>query len=213
MNVKTGEIKFLLPDKEIKLKIVSNVEALITDLEDEDKVPCWAEIWPAAEGAARWIWNNLFFEQGESMLELGSGLGLAGIICGLKGAKVTFSDYIPGALELASENAANNGVKDFNVFLGDWRQFNINQTFDWILCSDVTYDPKLNVYLLDILDNYLAENGSILVAHPGRSASFGFMQDIEKIAQWEKNNIKFPVTVIDAVFPCQDVYIHHWKKK
>lgn len=212
MDITTTEIIFPLPGKDIKLKVVKDVESLITDPEDEDKVPCWAEIWPAARGLALWVWCNLSFD-GEDMLELGTGLGLPGIICALKGAKVTFSDFNQSVLELAMENARVNGVSNIDSFLGDWRRFNLKHRFQWILCSDVTYDPKLNVYLLDIIKRNLAPGGSLLISHPGRKASFEFMQNLLKVSHWERFDTQISITVDDPILSHYNIHIHYWKQR
>lgn len=209
--METKELIFALSSKDIRLKVVANVEALITNPEDEDKVPCWAEIWPAARGISHWVWNNLSFH-GEDLLELGAGLGLPGIVCALKGAVVTFSDFNPSALELAIQNAEINGVHTANKFLGDWRKFNLKQRYKWILCSDVTYDPKLNIYILNIIQNNLSPGGNLLVAHPGRPATFEFLNNLEKIFNWQKINTEIPISIDDPYFPHYNIHIHHWEQ-
>jgi len=209
--MKTKELIFSLPSKDIKLKVVADVEALITNPEDEDKVPCWAEIWPAARGISHWIWNNLSFH-GENLLELGAGLGLPGIICALKGAVVTFSDFNASALELAMQNAKINGVHTANKFLGDWRDFNLEQHYKWILCSDVTYDPRLNIYLLEIIKKNLTSGGNLLLAHPGRPATFEFLNNLDKLFRWQKIDTEIPITIDDPYFPHYNIHIHHWKQ-
>jgi len=211
MQIATRKTVFSLPDKDIKLKVVKDVESLITDPGDEDKVPCWAEIWPAARGIARWVWENISFND-EDMLELGAGLGLPGIVCALKGARVTFSDFNEWALELAMENAGLNGVSNVTCFLGDWRNFNLDHSFQWILCSDVTYDPKLNIYLLDIIKQNLAPGGNLLVSHPGRPATFEFLNNVLKLCRWKQFDTQVPVTIDDPYFPHYNIHIHHWKQ-
>jgi len=44
----TREVVIELPERDVCLHVVKDVESLITDFNDPDRVPCWAEIWPAA---------------------------------------------------------------------------------------------------------------------------------------------------------------------
>ena len=208
--METRETLFELPGCTVNLTVVKNVEELITDPTDEDKVPCWAEIWPSARGLSQWIWGNLRFN-GEELLELGAGLGLPGIVCGLRGATVTFSDFNPLALELASINAAGNGLKNYQTFLGDWRKFKITKKFDWVIGSDIFYDPKLNVHLLNVIRNVIVEGGNLLIAHPGRPATFDFIKEICAPAKTDRCDFMMPIIIDDPYFPYYEIHIHHIK--
>jgi len=72
--ITTREIGFHLPGLSLSLEIVANVEDLVTDPADDDQIPYWAELWPAARGLAQYIWERIDF-QGATVLELGAGLG------------------------------------------------------------------------------------------------------------------------------------------
>lgn len=192
----------------IELFGVKDVEKLITDPTDEDKVPCWAEIWPAARGLSRWVWDNIDFN-GDPLLELGTGLGLPGIVCGLKGAKVTFSDFNPSALELAKKNAVLNGLKDIDFLLDDWRDFQSTRQYKWVMGSDIFYDPKLNIYLKKVIDQTTADGGNVLMAHPGRPATFAFVNELLSLARvkGEEKSV-IPVTIDDPYFPYYEIHVH-----
>jgi hypothetical protein len=51
--ITTRELKFPLPGLDLVLEVVANVEDLVTDPEDDDQIPYWAELWPAARGLAQ----------------------------------------------------------------------------------------------------------------------------------------------------------------
>lgn len=174
-KIEKKELTVHLPGCELKLQVAADIEALITDVNDEDKVPCWADVWPAAYGLARFIWDNIAFKPGESVLELGAGMGLPGIVCALKNAGVTLSDFNPLALEMAGENARQNGLS-IKLLQEDWRTFASRDKYDYILASDILYDPKLNPYLGDIFLHNLKPAGKILIAHPERKATYDFLE-------------------------------------
>lgn len=163
--ITTRELKFPLPGLDLVLEVVANVEDLVTDPEDDDQIPYWAELWPAARGLAQHIWEKIDF-RGETVLELGAGLGLPGLVAALKGGLVTFSDYKDESLEIIARNAALNGIRGAAYLLADWRYFEVEQKFDWIIGSDVLYNPSLNPYVAGILERNLAPGGNLLFAHP-----------------------------------------------
>jgi predicted nicotinamide N-methyase len=174
-GVKKKEIIVNLPGQELRLAVVEDIEALITDVSDPDQVPCWADIWPAAHGMAYFIWEEVQFSPGESVLELGAGMGLPGIVCGLKGARTVLSDFNPLALEMAGENARRNGVR-VELLLEDWRTFSCREQFDYILAADILYDPLLNPFLGQIFHSNLKPGGTIIISHPERPATEEFLK-------------------------------------
>ncbi|AGL01855.1 class I SAM-dependent methyltransferase [Desulfoscipio gibsoniae] len=199
---------FDLPGRQVRLLGVKDVEKLITDPTDEDKVPCWAEIWPAARGLSQWIWENINFD-GVHLLELGAGLGLPGIVCGIKGAQVTFSDFNSSALDLVRLNANRNGLHNFYTYLGDWRDFKLAKKFPWVIGSDIFYDTKLNIYLKELIPRLASGGGNLLIAHPGRPASFAFVEELGAVAPLDEKRWMVPITIDDPFFPYYEIHIHH----
>src|SRR6267142_6435034 len=82
--------------------------------------PYWAKLWPAAPLLAAAVVRNPA-PRGTRVLELGCGSGLVGIAALACGLDVTFSDYVPFAVELALENAARNGFRSARGLILDWR--------------------------------------------------------------------------------------------
>lgn len=212
MEVKTKLVTVQFPGRELQLEVVEDIESLITDPYDEDKVPSWADIWPAAYGLARFIYGCLDFD-GESLLELGAGIGLPGMAAALKGASVTLSDFNPMAIDFCRRNARRNGLDNVDVLLGDWRSFVCDRKFDWIIGSDVLYDPKLNRHVGRILDEYLEERGKAMFAHPGRQKTYEFLGEWYKAERFIEQRVIVPVTVEDHIFPRQDIVIHLYRPR
>ncbi|MFO0892878.1 MAG: methyltransferase, partial [Isosphaeraceae bacterium] len=81
---------------------------------DDDYMPYWAYLWPGAlllaEAVAREAWDRVM-PGGPPLvaLEIGCGIGLAGLVALRRGLRVCFSDYDPAALEFVARNAAGNG--------------------------------------------------------------------------------------------------------
>jgi predicted nicotinamide N-methyase len=187
--------------------VVADIESLITDLSREDEVPCWADVWPAAEGLARYIWERLTFDEKE-VLELGAGLGLPGVVCALKGGRITFSDFQERALVLALKNARLNGVQQAQVLQEDWRFFKCSKKFDWIIGSDILYDPGLNPSVGKILKRNLLPGGSILLSHPGRKQTFDFLSKWLDPEHFSEEREVLNIVVDDPLLPYQDITVH-----
>ena len=211
ISIQLTRTLFALSDRDILLDVVDDVESLITDLSDADQVPCWAEIWPAARTLARYIWDHVQLE-GQTVMELGSGLGLPGAVCGLKGAEVTFSDYNQDAVDLAVHNALINGVCA-KGHLGDWRNFDMTQRYDWIIGSDIFYDPKLNPHVLEIYRKNLQAGGQLLLSHQRRPHTYDFIAAVKSDLGLEEIRIDSVEKDEESVFGQFVVSVHHLRQK
>ncbi|RJX29450.1 MAG: methyltransferase domain-containing protein [Dethiobacter sp.] len=208
--IEKKELTVLLPGRELKLHVAADIEALITDVNDEDKVPCWADVWPAAYGLAYFIWENIDFRPGESVLELGAGMGLPGIVCGLKRADLTLSDFNPLALEMAGENARQNGL-NVTLLEEDWRTFACREKYDYILASDILYHPQLNPFLGEIFINNLKPAGKIIISHPERKATYDFLEAWYDHSLFSQEKLIREVELTDALLPRYNIVIHVFK--
>jgi len=136
--------------------------------------PYWAKLWPAAPKLAESLVRKPL-PRGTRLLELGCGSGLVGIAALASGLDVTFSDYVPFAVELALENAARNGFAQAKGIVLDWRQPQ-NEQFPYVLAADVTYDRTNLDPLLNVLDRMLAPGGEAWFGDAGRNPSEDFQR-------------------------------------
>jgi predicted nicotinamide N-methyase len=142
--------------------------------------PYWAKLWPAATHLAEAVLRAEGTEnRGQrtvvACLELGCGSGLVGLAALATGWKVTFSDYVPQAVELALENAARNGLCGAQGLVVDWRN-PPNIRFPRILAADVTYDRQNIEPLLDTLQRMLAPGGEAWLGDAGRGPAAEFLR-------------------------------------
>ena len=138
--------------------------------------PYWAKLWPAAPLLAATLVRNPP-PRGTRVLELGCGNGLVGIAALACGLDVTFSDYVPLAVDLALENAARNGFSNAKGMVLDWRATDEKrcERFPFILAADVTYDRSNIDPLLDAVEQLLALAGQAWFGDAGRSPAEDFV--------------------------------------
>jgi predicted nicotinamide N-methyase len=154
----------------------------------DNYLPYWPIIWPsglmmaeriltetgsppAAPGGDAWMREADYGR----VIDLGCGLGTAGIAAGLRGWHVTFTDYDPEAVEFAAHNARHNGVpaERIRAVHMDWRT-PLPEQFPWLLASDVLYERRLHPLLLDAVDKLLAPGGAAWVSDPQRTSAEDF---------------------------------------
>jgi predicted nicotinamide N-methyase len=113
-------------------------EALIDQeaFADDEFLPYWAELWPAARALA----EALPDVNGLRVVELGCGLGLPSLVAAGSGATVTATDWSPDAIALLRENALRNGL-ELRADVRDWRE-PWEERFDLALAADVLYERR-----------------------------------------------------------------------
>ena len=114
-----------------------------------------------------------------SVLELGAGCGLCGLLSARLGAsRVVLSDSVPALLTSCAENASVNGLQDtVSVSRLDWADTRgAADQFEVVLGSDVIYAEEHAAALPDVLQRHLAPGGVALLVNgirfPGVLDSF-----------------------------------------
>jgi predicted nicotinamide N-methyase len=137
-----------------------------------DYMPYWAYLWPGARLLAEYVLAQEVQAPGR-VIEIGCGLGLAGLAALAANMDVTFSDYAPAALALAAHNARLNGFDRFTTRLIDW-QDPPREPFPLILGADVLYEPRCVTDVLRVLDRMLDESGEAWLSDPHRAVADEF---------------------------------------
>lgn len=176
----SGEWSHLLPQEALEAgplrlsyQAAADLDALITGDTDPDRLPYWTALWPSARGLCRWIVRRGGWT-GVPVLELGCGLGLAGLAAAALDAELTQTDYEPGAVAAARANAVQNGVPGIRFETVDWRSWDLPGQWPVVLGSDLAYERASHVPLLRVLDRVLAPGGAAYLADPDRPMSAPF---------------------------------------
>ena len=155
--------------------------------------PYWAKLWESASDTAHCIFQTEWTANLKT-LELGCGIGLAGIAGLIAGLDMTFSDHEPQAVDLALQNAALNGFENCGAIVLDWAN-PIDETFDVILASDVLYEQESHLKILLLAEQMLRPGGSLRIGDPGRQISRNFLN--------LANDHSWSVSIFDAQLkPC-----------
>lgn len=149
----------------------------------DEYVPYWAQLWPAArmlaKVAVREQWDA--YPKPVSVLEVGCGLGLAGVACLARGLNVTFSDVDETALTFAANNARLNGfTTGFRTVPIDFRCPPDDVKYPVVIGSDLMYEERLVEPLVHLLRSVLAPGGVCLIADPDRLAARVFRWKLEE---------------------------------
>jgi predicted nicotinamide N-methyase len=104
---------------------------------DDEFLPYWAELWPAASALAAALPTDL---SALRVVELGCGLGVPSLLAAKRGAQVVATDWAPDAIALLRENAERNRII-LEARIWDWRD-PWPDRFDLALAADVLYEQR-----------------------------------------------------------------------
>ena len=148
----------------------------------DEYVPYWPTLWPSARMLAKAVlrepWEK--YPQPVRVLEVGCGLGLAGIACMARELAVTFSDVDETAIVFAAANARLNGFREFRTVPIDFRCPPEDVEYPVVIGSDLMYEERLVEPLVGLLAAVLAPGGVCLIADPDRAAARVFRWKLEE---------------------------------
>ena len=157
---------------------------------DQLGLPYWAELWDSSIGIGTWLVNRGSKEKAIasrptthdprlSVLDLGCGIGLAGTVAAMLGAKVCFGDIERDCLLFARLNGLRYSphVRAKKV---DWQRDDLGERFDLIIGSDVLYDRSQWEFLDPFFRKHLNSDGRVLLGEPGRPTGELFVSWIQE---------------------------------
>jgi len=138
----------------------------------DDYMPYWAYLWPGAFLLAEAVAAEPWPERVDA-LEIGCGLGLAGLVALAAGVeRVHFTDYDEAPLAFVRRSVLENGFAPDRASFArlDWRE-PPPASYPLILGADVLYERRLVPLVVGLIDRMLAPDGVAFLAGPYRVAT------------------------------------------
>lgn len=165
---------------------VLHTEAVLTHANEshfirelKDRLPYGVALWPAAIALAHEVAARADAFRGCSVLELGAGTGLPGIVAASFGACVVQTDRQEMAMSVCRRNGERNRAGEIEYRLVDWTDWKDDVRYDWIIGSDVLYGESMHPHLRGIFERNLAPGGRILLSDPFRAVSLRLLEALE----------------------------------
>ena len=142
--------------------------------------PLWAKIWEASIILADHL-SGIKAEPQKRFLEIGSGLGIAGIVASSFGHHVTLTEYNADALNFAHANAQHNLSSEessLEITRLDWNNPQLEGSFDYIIGSEVIYKDRDYDPILSLFKAFLKPDGEIILAERVRKTTLEFFRQM-----------------------------------
>jgi predicted nicotinamide N-methyase len=133
---------------------------------DDLHLPYWAELWDSGIAVGAQLADQTNW-RGWLVLDLGCGMGFAGMVAAAMGANVLLADLEPDALLFAQLNTLpwRRQVRTRRL---NWQCDRVDGSFDLILGADVLYDRTQWDFLEPFFRAHLRPGGTIILGEPGR---------------------------------------------
>ena len=159
--------------------------------------PFWSTIWASGIGLADFALEHRAELEGQTVLELGCGMGVTASAVLEAGAELVAVDLSDLALGLCRYNTLTNTGRAPRSLKLNWREEDAqallesipDEGFPFILAADVLYESPDIQPLIDIIERLLAPDGILWLAEPDRRVAQRFL-DTLALAGWQGRSIQ-----------------------
>jgi predicted nicotinamide N-methyase len=177
--------------------------------DQSNRLPYGVALWPSGIALAHEIATRAAAFSGRTVLELGAGTGLPGIVAASLGARVVQTDRDELVLHLCRINGERNGPGSLEYRLADWTDWRDEARYEWIIGSDILYGESLHPHLRRIFESNLAPRGRILLSDPFRGIGLRLLERLEaagwgvRYNHWDvgEGDAPLPIAVFELVPP------------
>jgi predicted nicotinamide N-methyase len=139
---------------------------------DPAEPPYWAHCWSGARVLADAVPHGP-----RTMIEVGCGLGLPGVVAGRRGARVVFVDREPAPLAFVRETLRANATRACGLVVGDFTRLAWRTTFDVVLAAEILYDRTAFASIAAALGRLVGTAGVVLLADGHRIDTRAFYEE------------------------------------
>ena len=164
--------------RSFRFHVPRTIEPFIDPEDPLRDFPLWSKIWEASlllasQMAARPV------RQGEHLIELGAGLGVAGLVAAAFGHRITISEYDRNALAFLEANRLENRCTRARVCRLDWNRLEVDAQFDLILGSELIYKESDFKAMRTLFRTLLKPGGEVLLAGEIRQTNKAFLDSMQ----------------------------------
>ncbi len=170
---------FSVGSHRLKLFVPKKIDAFINPDDLFTDFPLWSKIWEATAVLASHL-STIKVNPAHRFLEIGAGMGVAGLSAAKMGHCITITEYNEDALNFARANALLNDMEPAMITKLDWHQPLVQGTFDYIIGSEVVFKETDFPGLYCLFQKYLKPDGRIILAEGMRKTSLKFIQEMEQ---------------------------------
>lgn len=168
---------FSIADWQIAIQSISFLPiSQLLQLETKEQEISGQRVWTGSLMLCAYMLQHKQQVEGRSVLELGSGSGIAGIVAQKLGAKVCYTDADPKSLELLQTNVTSNGCEGLVRYLNwfeDTAEAVVQEAFSeppLLIAADVLYKAALLEPFFNTVSKILTEDTHLLLCHIPRAS-------------------------------------------
>jgi predicted nicotinamide N-methyase len=176
----TDSTELVVNGRQFRILLPRYLSRFINPYDAFHEFPLWAKIWPASWLLAGYL-AELPVAKGKKYLEIGAGVGFAGIVAAAFGHQITITEANADARQFARANAFVNDCPDVPVLELDWNRPLLQGRFDYIVGSEVAYKHEDLPALRSLFKTYLLPGGEIILTGEMRKTSADLYQELESM--------------------------------
>jgi predicted nicotinamide N-methyase len=175
----TEEKSLKIRGRRFTLLTPKSIEEYINSKDPLQDFPLWAKAWEASWVLADFL-AGLPAEPGKRFLEIGCGLGLAGVVAASFGHKIVMTEHNPDAIQFARANAELNRCSDVEVTDLDWNSPSLYGQVDYIVGSAVVYHDQDFEPLRNFFERFLKPEGEVILCEGIRKTALNFFKEMHR---------------------------------
>ncbi len=178
----TDILKLTIRDRSFSFLLPKSIDRFVDPDDVFHDFPLWSKIWEASIVLADYL-AGITAEPEKRFLEIGTGLGVAGIVASSFGRQVTMTEYNTDALNFVHANAQINlplHDSKLEVIKLDWNMPQLEGSFDYIVGSEVIYHERDFQPIFGLFKTYLRPGGEVILAERVRKTSLEFFRQMQQ---------------------------------